>query len=124
MLNVKCFEVSQNRSRSSKRVVRGFARLRFSAVVFVLWRRIPVRVPSRRMIPKGETSLDQLRRLWDDNLRWLRDHVDHLQQGNEDCAYFSHPVSGPITTAEAVRMGRLHFDSHRQQIDRLLEQKS
>ena len=33
------------------------SRLIYPAVMFVLWRRIPVKVPSRRMLPKGESSL-------------------------------------------------------------------
>lgn len=101
---------SSEKSRSLR------SRLIYPAVMFVLWRRIPVKVPSRRMLPKGESSLQELRREWDRNLEWLRAHVEAMRLGDHRRAYFSHPVVGPIDTAQAVKMARLHFDTHRSQI--------
>ncbi len=92
------------------------SRLTYPAVMFVLWRRIPVKVPSRRMLPKGESSLPELCREWDRNLEWLKAHVEAMGPGDHRRAYFSHPVAGPIDTVQAVKMARLHFDTHRSQI--------
>lgn len=92
------------------------SRLAYPAVMFVLRRRIKVQVPSRSMIPKGDTSLPELRQEWDRNLEWLRAHVDQLEPEDRGRAFFLHPIAGPIDTMQAVKMARLHFETHRSQI--------
>lgn len=95
------------------------SRLLFLVVMFILRYKIPVKVPSRRMIPTGTRSLAELRALWDENQQWLRAYVDELDAPGLRSAVFEHPVAGPMNVAHAVHMGRLHLDTHRQQIGRL-----
>jgi len=77
---------------------------------------IPVKVPSRRMVPTGQAPLTELRKRWDGNLHWLRTYAAGLEGGGEQRAVFLHPVAGPITLAQALRMDRLHLGVHLRQI--------
>ena len=94
-------------------------RVAYAVVTFMLRLRIPVRVPSPEMVPMGERSLLDVRRIWDENARWLRAYVAH-GQGLEK-PVFQHPVAGPMTVSQAVRAARLHLAVHRRQIWRILE---
>lgn len=91
-------------------------RLRFQVVMAILRFGIPVRVPSRSMVPTGQAPLTELRRRWDENLHWLRSYAGGLDAVGERRAVFLHPVAGPITLAQALRMDRLHLDVHLRQI--------
>ena len=92
---------------------------RYLLVTFVLKAGLPVRAPSRRMLPQGGRSLDELRRLWDENQDWLRLVVDEAGPEGVRRAVFHHPVAGPLTVEQAVRMLQVHFDGHVSQIHRL-----
>lgn len=94
-------------------------RLAYTTVTFLLKFRIPVRVPSPAMVPQGDKSLLDVRRLWDENARWLRAYVGRGQGLSR--AVFRHPVAGPMTVSQAVRAGQLHLAVHRRQIWRILE---
>ena len=48
--------------------------------MFVLKYGIPVQVPSPAMVPQGDRSLGELRRLWDENQAWLRAYVGRLDR--------------------------------------------
>jgi hypothetical protein len=91
----------------------------YPIVLFVLRFSIPVKVPARRMLPTGQVSLAEVRNAWDENLRWLRGYVAGLAPGGGRRAVFLHPVAGPITLTQALRMDRLHFAVHLRQIRRL-----
>lgn len=97
------------------------SRVLYPIVVFVLSRKIPVKVPARSMLPKGKSSLEELSGRWDENFGWLKSHLKDLGPGEHRLAIFSHPVVGPIDTAQTVKMARLHFDIHRRQIRTLLD---
>jgi len=92
----------------------------YPIVIFVLRFRIPVKVPARRMLPTGQASLAEVRTAWDENLRWLRGYVAGLSPDGGRHAVFRHPVAGPITLIQALRMDRLHFATHLRQIRRRL----
>jgi len=91
----------------------------YSLVMFILKARIPVKVPSRRMAPTGQFSLPELRLQWDENLRWLEAFVASRDPLGLRGAVFTHPVAGPITLAQALRMDHLHQDAHLRQIRKL-----
>jgi DinB superfamily len=91
----------------------------YPIVLFVLKFSIPVKVPAKRMLPTGQASLADVRSAWDENLRWLRAYVAGLAPGGGRSAVFLHPVAGPITLTQALRMDRLHFAVHLRQIRRL-----
>lgn len=89
---------------------------RYLLVTFVLKAGIPVRAPSRRMLPQGGRSLADLRRMWDENKAWLLSVVDHLGTKGLGRAVFEHPIAGPLTVEQSVRMVRVHLDGHVKQI--------
>lgn len=91
-------------------------RVRYHIVMFVLRSGIPVRVPSPAMIPRGVHSLVELRQLWDENQAWLRLCVDRLGPAGVRKALLRHPIAGPLSVENAVRMGQIHLNRHRRQI--------
>jgi hypothetical protein len=94
-------------------------RVRYVLVLFILTSGIPVRTPSSAMVPQGERGLAELRRLWDESQRWLRSCIAHLGPEAGRKAVFEHPIAGPLTVSQAVRMAQVHVDGHVRQIRRL-----
>ncbi len=90
-------------------------RLTYPLVWVVLRFGIPVKAPSRRMLPAGTTPLEELRGRWDTTYRWLRAYVGGLAPGT-DPAVFRHPVCGPLTLRQALCLDCLHLDVHARQI--------
>lgn len=91
-------------------------RVRYLLVMFVLKAGIRVRVPARAMIPRGDRTLAELRRLWDENQAWLRLCIDRLGPDGIGRAVLVHPVAGPIDVTQALRMGQVHLNVHVRQI--------
>ncbi|MEM0963660.1 MAG: DinB family protein [Bacteroidota bacterium] len=94
----------------------GFGRARRWLLGCVLRSRLRVSVPSRAMMPTGVRSLADIRALWDENMAWLRSRIDHADERRLAEAVFSHPVSGPLTTAEVLVLADLHLTRHWKQI--------
>ena len=91
---------------------------RYFIVMFILRFRIPVKAPSRAMVPKGERPLEELRATWDEHHRRLRAFVAGLDQAGIQRAIFRHPISGPLSVAQGIAMLDAHLDSHIHQIRR------
>ena len=96
--------------REQRRGLRG--RLAYPFVLFVLRRGIMVKVPSPTMVPKGGASLEDLRRMWDENQSWFATYVEGLDESRENPAVFAHPVTGPLTVKATIELACAHFDSH------------
>lgn len=94
-------------------------RFAYAIVTFTLGFRIPVRVAAPEMLPQGDKPLREVRRLWDENARWLRTFI--ARDEGLGRAVFRHPVAGPMTASQAVRAAHLHLAVHRSQIWRILE---
>ena len=94
-------------------------RFSYAIVMVVLRCSIPVRVPSPAMIPQGDRSLGELRRLWDESQEWLRAYIDRLDRRGFRRAVFEHPVAGPLSVKQALHMGQVHLDTHIRQIRKL-----
>ena len=114
MKNVDRPELLRPRRRSLR------ARIGYAAVLGILASPFKVRVPSPDMKPSGGRSFDELRSAWEESHRALRRHVVAEGEGEVSGAVFVHPVSGPLTTRQAVRMLRVHLERHERQIRRIL----
>jgi hypothetical protein len=97
-------------------------RIKFPLVMLVLKFAIPVKVPSKRMLPAGQRSLADLKDEWDQHLRWLRAFEAGQITDASRKAFFVHPVAGPITLVQALRMDLLHVGIHARQVARILAQ--
>ena len=107
-----------DRLRPKRRSLR--SRLGFAAVIGVLSSPLKVRVPSSTMRPRGTRSYEELRAAWEERHRALRRHVIAVEEGRISGAVFEHPISGPLTTRQAVRMLQIHLERHTRQIHRIL----
>lgn len=105
-------ELGQRRLRS-----RGFKdRILYIVVMFVLRFDIPVQVPSPDMRPSGLVTMDRLREQWESNHARLRAWIGSMDRATLAQPLFVHPVAGPMTTTEALRMLEVHLDRHTRQI--------
>jgi len=96
------------------------AHLGYLAVLFVLLFDIPVPVPDSGMAPNdNDLSLKKLKNEWDQNIVWLKDYINHLTTTSAKQAVFSHPVTGPLTPARALRIAQLHLNTHKRHIARI-----
>ena len=93
-------------------------RFKFLLVVAILRFRIPVKVPSRRMVPTGQPGLAELRLQWDGHIQWLEACVLEATGETKEKACFNHPVAGPISLRQALRLDLLHLRTHARQIAR------
>jgi len=91
-------------------------RILYLVVLFILRFDVPVRVPSRAMIPKGILSLQELRRQWEANHDRLRAWAANSDPRKLRRPLFLHPVAGPMTTVQSLRMLEIHLDRHTRQI--------
>ena len=90
--------------------------LRYALVMSVLRLGVPVRVPSPTMVPRGSHELCALGCMWDENQLWLRTVAERLGSEVVRAAVLVHPIAGPLTVAQGVRMGQVHVDGHIRQI--------
>lgn len=88
----------------------------FVVVMAVLRFGIPVRAPSRGMLPTGARTLDDLRQDWEESHRRLRALIDAGDRTVTGGAIFRHPVAGPLTMHQALAMLEVHLERHRRQI--------
>ena len=86
------------------------------AVRWTLRLKIPVSVPAREMEPHGETSLAELRRLWEMDLAALLSCAEKLAEHLLRAPIFVHLVGGPLSFEEALDFGQIHFEGHLHQI--------
>ena len=94
------------------------ARIFYLVVILILRWNIRVPVPSKRMVPDGNTSLSELRQQWDENMRWFRRYLDSLGPEDLKRAVFSHPIAGPLTGPQAGKLAQYHFEAHLRQINK------
>ncbi len=97
------------------------SRIGYAMVLGVLALPMPVKVPTADMEPKGTRSLEELRKAWEESHRTLRRHIQAVHEGKVSGPVFSHPVSGALTTEQAIRMLSVHVKRHRKQFRRIME---
>ena len=94
-------------------------RVRYLLVMAVLSSSIRVEAPSSAMFPRGGRTLADLRGLWNENQDWLRSCADVLGPEGVRRTVFEHPIAGPLSVEQAVRMGQVHVEKHLRQIKAL-----
>lgn len=104
--------------REAPRSLRG--RVLHRVVLSILRFGIPVRVPAPSMVPVGGRSLEELRAEWDQSFARMRRYVSELDPAAAGRAVFHHPVSGPLTTAQALELMDAHLLTHERQVRRIL----
>lgn len=93
------------RSRVLRLVVMGI--LRFG---------VRVKAPSKAMLPEGDLSLDELTERWRANHGRLRAFLEGTSADELSKACFRHPVSGPLTPAQALDLAAVHLKHHDRQL--------
>jgi DinB superfamily len=81
---------------------------------------LPVKVPSAALLPEGTSSVGSLWAQWEASHAALRRWVEASDTRVRRHALFSHPVAGPMTMADTLRMLEVHLDRHSRQIDGLM----
>ena len=94
-------------------------RVLYLVVMFILRFDIPVQVPSPDMRPGGVATLPDLEAQWASNHALLRAWVTSTEKGLLAQPLFVHPVAGPMTMVQALRMLEVHLDRHTRQIRKL-----
>lgn len=94
-------------------------RVSYPLVMFVLACHIPAKAASPRFLPRGQSSLAELRRDSESVERWFQAYVEGLDPRDLEKAVFAHPVTGPLTVSQFLRMAELHQATHTRQIRRL-----
>lgn len=98
-------------------------RIRYWVVMFVLRFDIPVQVPSRALLPKGGRSVAELGQQWEANHRLLGAWLADPAPKQVGAPLFVHPIAGPMTTIESLRMLEVHLDRHARQVRRLVRRQ-
>jgi DinB superfamily len=93
---------------------------RYWMVMFILRFDIPVKVPSAALLPEGTRSVESLWEQWEASHAALRRWVEASDTRVRRHALFAHPVAGPMTMADTLRMLDVHLDRHVRQIDGLM----
>lgn len=91
-------------------------RVLYLVVMFILRFDIPVQVPSPAMRPTGGVSLSTLWEQWASNHARLRAWAVSADGLTLAQPLFAHPVAGPMSMQEALRMLEVHLDRHTRQI--------
>jgi len=94
-------------------------RILYEIVVLVLKGPVGVSTPVDDMDPEGHAPLDELAARWRRSQDRLADVVRSVGDPGRD-AVFRHPVAGPMTPAQAIRMLEAHQRRHIRQIEERL----
>lgn len=89
-------------------------RVAYQIVMLILRFDIPVKVPSKAMVPDGTRDFAGLRAEWDENHRALRERVAALEDLDRPIAV--HPIAGPMAAAQSVAMLDVHVRRHIRQV--------
>ena len=76
-------------------------------------------VPDPSMEPDGNTTLEELRSLWQEERRAMAVLLDSVKEENRDGVMFSHVASGPLTAFQMLEIAEAHLGTHTRQIERL-----
>ena len=82
---------------------------------------IRVEVPAPEMVPDGEADLDDLVQDWGRARDRLRRFLESCGTNDLERPVTRHPVTGPLTVIESLRVLASHFHHHRRRIEAAIE---
>jgi len=94
----------------------------FEIVLQVLDHDTVVDVPDPGMIPDGNATLENLIAAWDKSRTGLFKFLASCGPEDLERPVSRHPVTGPITVVECLRLLTSHFHHHRRRIEAAIEQ--
>lgn len=90
--------------------------IRYFIVMGILHSSFKVKVPTRKMKPEANSTLEELTKRWEHNHQMLRSYLEKLDSDTLSDAVFFHPISGPLTPQKALNMMEIHLKRHWKQI--------
>jgi hypothetical protein len=81
-------------------------------------------VPDPSMEPDGDTTLEELRSLWQEERRAMAVLLDSVKKENCDGVMFSHVACGPLTALQMLEIAEAHLGTHTRQMGRLCKELS
>ena len=94
----------------------------FEIVLQVLDHDTAVDVPDPGMIPDGNATLENLIAAWDKSRIGLFKFLESCGPEDLERPVSRHPVTGPLTVMECLRLIDSHFHHHRRRIEAVIEQ--
>ncbi len=86
-------------------------------VLDVLDQDVIVDVPDPGMLPDGRGAVEDLIRDWEQARRELRGFLETVGDENLDTPVSSHPITGPLSVVDSLRLLAAHFHHHRRRIE-------
>jgi uncharacterized damage-inducible protein DinB len=79
-------------------------------------------VPDTAMEPDGNTTLEEMRSLWQEERLAMATLLDTVNEKNRNLVMFSHVASGPMTALQMLEIAEAHMGTHTRQIERLCKE--
>lgn len=93
----------------------------FKMVLHVLDQDVVVDVPDPAMLPDGDATLEGLIQDWEQARKRLLQFLEGCGPEDLERPVSRHPVTGPITVVECLRLIDSHFHHHRRRIEAAIE---
>lgn len=90
-------------------------------VLQVLDQDVIVDVPDPAMLPDGYATLEDLIQDWEESRKRLLRFLEGCKPEDLERPVSSHPVTGPLTVVECLRLISSHFGHHRRRIEAAIE---
>jgi uncharacterized damage-inducible protein DinB len=93
----------------------------FKMVLQVLDQDLVVDVPDPDMVPDGNATLEDLIQDWEQARKRLLQFLEGCGPEDLERPVSRHPVTGPLTVVECLRLIDSHFNHHRRRIEAAIE---
>ncbi len=78
---------------------------------------ISVDVPDPAMVPDGQAEVEDLIRDWEQARRRLNRFLETVGADDRETPVSSHPVTGPLSVVDSLRLLASHFHHHRRRLE-------
>ena len=82
---------------------------------------VRVDVPDPAMVPEGNADFEDLIRDWEQARQRLHRFLETVGAADRDTPVSSHPVTGPLSVVDSLRLLASHFHHHRRRIEAAIE---